>query len=216
MAEPGAEAASPSALVFRHVLQERLRELFRPGARVLNLGCGAGDDAVLLAARGVSVLGFDLSAGAVQQARRRALAAGVGSRARFEVRMPHALRLEDGVFDGAFAGPGALERAELPALGRALAAALRDEAPVLLSVAAPRPAAARYGARAADQRRLGPAFTWSRGFGLGVFVPAPARDGWAPRHPHAFAVLAALESVVREWPVLRDLGGHLVLEGARR
>jgi len=216
MAEPAPEAAGPSALVFRHVLQGRLRALFRPGARVLNLGCGAGDDALFLAAHGVSVLGFDLSPVAVQQARRRALAAGVGSRARFEVRVSHALRLEDGVFDGVFSGLGALERGDLPALGKALAAALREDAPVLLSVAAPRPAVARYGARAVDQGQFGPDFAWSRGFGLGIVVPGEPRGGWPSRRPQAFALLAALESLVREWPVLRDLGDHLVLEGARR
>ncbi len=216
MAEPAAEAAGPSALVFRHVLQQRLRALFRPGARVLNLGCGTGDDALPLAAQGVSVLGFDLSPAAVQQARRRALAAGVGSRARFEVRLGHAQRVEDGVFDGAFSGLGALERSDLPALGRALSAALRTDAPVLLSVAAPRPAVARYGAREIDERSLGPDFAWSGGFGLGIVVPGEPRDGWPTRRPQAFAVLAAMEGLVRAWPVLRDLGDHLVLEGTRR
>jgi SAM-dependent methyltransferase len=209
-------AAGPSALVFRHVLQRRLRALFRPGARVLNLGCSSGEDALLLAAHGVSVLGFDLSPMAVQEARRRALAAGMCSRARFEVRVPHALRVEDGVFDGAFSGLGALQRDELPALGRALAAALRADAPVLLCVGAPRPAAARYDARARDQSRLGPEFGWSGGFGLGIVVPARPRERWPSRHPQAFAMLAAVEGVVREWPVVRDLGDHLVLEGARR
>jgi hypothetical protein len=32
----------------------------------------------------------------------------------------------------------------------------------------------------------------------------------------AFGLLAALEGVVRTWPVLRGLGDHLVLEGVRR
>ncbi|HVR70507.1 MAG TPA: class I SAM-dependent methyltransferase [Vicinamibacteria bacterium] len=216
MAEPGTEAAGPSTLVLRHAFQERLRARFRPGARVLNLGCGSGADALLLAGQGVSVLGFDLREAALHQARRRALAAGLASRARFELRAPHALRLEDGVFDGAFSGVGVLERADLPPLGRALAVALREDAPVVLSLPAPRPAAARYRARERDERLLGPGFAWSRGLGLGILVPGRARESWAARHPHVFAALAALESLVREWPVVRDLGDYLVLEGARR
>jgi hypothetical protein len=135
---------------------------------------------------------------------------------RFEARGPDELRLEDGVFDGAFSGPGALDGAALPAVGRALSAALRPGSRVLLSITAPHPAAARYGARAGAQRLLGSEFTWSAGFGLGVLVPAPAQGGWATRHPQAFGALAALDRLVRRWPVARDLGDHLVLDGARR
>jgi hypothetical protein len=170
----------------------------------------------MFASYGLRVLGLDRSSTAVQQARRRALSAGLGSRLRFHVRRPHELRLEDGFFDGAFSAPGALEWAALPEVGRALAAVLRAEAPVALSVPAPRPAAARYGARREAQRLIGPEFEWSAGFGLGVFLPGTAAGGWAASHPHLFAALAALESLVRDWPVMRNLGDHLVLVGARR
>jgi precorrin-6B methylase 2 len=215
MAEGAASEDAP-ALMLRHVFQERLRALFRPGARVLNLGSGCGADALWLAACGVSVLGLEPSADKVQRARREAAAAAAGARVRFEARGPEELRLEDGAFDGAFSGFGALEGAALPAVGRALSAALRPGSPVLLSVTAPRPAVARYGARERAQRLLGEEFTWSAGFGLGVLVPAPAQGAWATRHPQAFGVLTALDRLVRRWPVVRDLGKHLVLDGARR
>jgi SAM-dependent methyltransferase len=215
MGEP-AEAANPSLLVLRHAYQERLRARFRPGARVLSLGCGSGEDALFLASLGVRVLGLDPSPAAVHIARRRALAAGVASRARFEARAPAGLRMEDGLFDGAFSGLDGLDREDLPALGKALAAALREAAPVVLCLPAPRPAAARHRARERDQGRLGPDFTWSTGFGLGILLPAVPAGGWPVRHPHAFAALAALESLLRERPLLRDLGDRLVLEGARR
>lgn len=216
MAEAADGEADPSTLVFRYVLHERLRPRLPAGARVLNLGCGAGGDALMFASYGLSVLGLDPSSAAVQQARRRALSAGLGSRLRFHVRRPHELRLQDGCFDAAFAAPGALDWEALPEAGRALAAVLRPEAPVALSVPAPRPAAARYGARREAQRLIGSGFRWSSGFGLGVFLPGPAADGWAANHPHLFAALAALESLVRDWPVMRNLGDHLVLVGARR
>lgn len=118
-------------------------------------------------------------------------------------------------FDGAYAGPGALDDADLEALGRTLAAALRPGAPVLLCITRRRSGAGRVGLREA-RARLGPGFAWSAAFGLGVLVPGEPREEWARRHPQAFGILAALESVVRRWPVFRALGDYAVLEGSRR
>ena len=211
-----AEAVPPAALVFRYVLQERMRARFRPGTRVLNLGCGSGDDALWLASTGASVLGLDASASAVQQARRAAAAAGLGTRVRFEVRRPDELRLQDGSFDGCFVAPGALAGVSLVALGPPLAAVLREGAPLLVSVPAPRPATARIGARRRAQRMLGPHFRWRRGFGIGVVLPSGTTPAWAAAWPQAFAIGAIAERLARHAPLLRDLGDHLVLDGARR
>ena len=51
---------------------------------------------------------------------------------------------------------------------------------------------------------------------LGVIVPAQSREQWVRRHPQAFGVLAAIESLVRRWPLLRAAGDYLVIEGVRR
>jgi hypothetical protein len=115
-------------------------------------------------------------------------------------------------FDAAYAAPGALDGADLEALGRSLAAALRPGAPVLLCVKRRRSGAGRAGLREA-RVRLGPGFAWSASFGLGVLLPGPE---WARRHPQAFGILAALESVVRRRPVFRALGDYAALEGSRR
>jgi SAM-dependent methyltransferase len=56
-----------------------------PGTRVLDVGCGVGRWSRLLAARGALVTGIDLSATMIQEATRRARAAGVASRCRFLV-----------------------------------------------------------------------------------------------------------------------------------
>jgi hypothetical protein len=217
MAEPAADQGpEASRLLFRYLVHEWLRARVRPGSRLLNLGCGDGGDALTLAAHGVRVLGLDASEVAVQRARRRALAAGLGSCLRFHVRRPYELRIEDGTFDAALAGFDALDWTDLPGVGRALAAVLRPDAPVTLALPAPRPAAARYGAREDAERRLGPEFAWTRGFGLGIFLPSRTSDAWPERHPHAFAALAALESLVRERPLWRNLGAYLVLTGTRR
>ncbi|MFH1680382.1 MAG: class I SAM-dependent methyltransferase [Candidatus Eisenbacteria bacterium] len=48
-----------------------------PGQSVLDVGCGTGRHAVELASRGFSVTGLDLSSGMLEEAKRRASAAGV-------------------------------------------------------------------------------------------------------------------------------------------
>ncbi|MFF7456665.1 SAM-dependent methyltransferase [Kitasatospora sp. NPDC008115] len=56
------------------------RGLLAPGARVLDLGCGAGRNAVHLASRGFEVDAVDLSSTALAWARERAREAGVAPR----------------------------------------------------------------------------------------------------------------------------------------
>jgi hypothetical protein len=115
--------------------------------------------------------------------------------------------------DGAVSGPGVLQDADLAALGRSLAAALRPGAPVLLCLGAG--GAPRIDLGAAKER-LGPDLVWHRAFALGVIVPATSRQEWVRRHPQAFGLLAAAERLVRTWPVLRARGEYIVIEGARR
>jgi cyclopropane fatty-acyl-phospholipid synthase-like methyltransferase len=63
-----------------HQAQPRLMELEALGGisgDVLDIGCGLGDNAIYLASRGHSVTGLDGSPAAIEEARRRAAAAGV-------------------------------------------------------------------------------------------------------------------------------------------
>lgn len=95
---------------------------------VLEPGCGNGKSAVYLAQRGFEVLGVDLSASAVAQARRLADARGVAGRARFrEGRFPEALPEELQV--GADSFDLITERAFLQHLGHG--AALTDSVRIL-------------------------------------------------------------------------------------
>ncbi|MBI3411307.1 MAG: class I SAM-dependent methyltransferase [Planctomycetes bacterium] len=68
------------------------------GRRVLDLGCGHGMASVVLARRGASVVGLDLSTGYLKEARRRAKANGVG------VEFVHANAEELPFRDASFAG----------------------------------------------------------------------------------------------------------------
>src|SRR3954465_11307679 len=95
--------ASPTALVFRHVLQARLEALFPPGLQVAALGDDDGEGA-FLPPRGVRV---------------------------FRVPRLHDLPAAGTTFGGAYWVSGLLSAADLSGAGIALAAALRPGAPVL-------------------------------------------------------------------------------------
>lgn len=69
-----------------------------PGTRVLDLGCGVGRWSRLLAARGATVTGVDISPTMIEEARRRAASEGVSERCRFAVGDVSALEVE-GEFD---------------------------------------------------------------------------------------------------------------------
>jgi 2-polyprenyl-3-methyl-5-hydroxy-6-metoxy-1,4-benzoquinol methylase len=69
------------------------------GKRILDVGCGEGEDAVLLAKLGAIVTGFDVSPGAIQVAKRRAEIDGVWDRVSFICAPLDQARLPEGTFD---------------------------------------------------------------------------------------------------------------------
>jgi len=74
---------------------ERLR--VSPGCRLLDVGCGSGQLALMAAKDGVEVTGVDIASNSVERARERAQAEGV--QARFEEADAEALPFEDASFD---------------------------------------------------------------------------------------------------------------------
>ncbi|MCU1456674.1 MAG: Methyltransferase domain [Actinomycetia bacterium] len=143
MAEEGPESRDWFLPIARHLGPAYLRQSFtqgtdqevafliealelRPGARVLDVGCGPGRHALGLARAGFDVVGIDLSEEFISLA--RAAAAAEGIEARFEVRDARDLAFRD-EFDGVVSicqgGFGLLGgRAEETVMGE-MAAALR-------------------------------------------------------------------------------------------
>lgn len=233
---------NPSGLLFRYAFQERLRGLFAPGASVVDVGCGTGEDAVFLASLGVRVHAIDVSPAMVERTRAKAERAGVAERVTASVLPAESVASLGEGFDGAYSDFGALNCTALGTVGEGLARVLRPGAPLLLCAIGPWPLPALFGRAlfgsgpfrrpvpdvagvpvpirhltpSALRQALGPAFVWTDAWAQGVLVPGPMHERWTRRHPQAFGVLAAAERVVRRWPGLRSLGDHAVVEGHRR
>jgi 2-polyprenyl-3-methyl-5-hydroxy-6-metoxy-1,4-benzoquinol methylase len=97
------------------------------GKTVLDLGCGAGENSVLLARLGATVTGIDISPKAIEVARERARANGVSSRTRFICSPAETARLPDGHFDVIW-GDNILHHL-LPVLDETLEAVMRAAKP---------------------------------------------------------------------------------------
>ena len=125
-------------------VHERLADAFPAGSRVLELGCGTGEDAAWLARRGVRVTALDASPGMLDEARRKVEAAGVRqlvTLCRIDLdRLPEAgfePLLDGDLFDGAFSNFGALNcLGDRRRLGVALADAVRPGGRLILVVMA--------------------------------------------------------------------------------
>ena len=101
--------------------------VFHPGDRVIDLGCGTGDDAVHLQSRGVRALGIDSASAMVEIARNR----GVDAR-RMAI---EGLGSMEGTFDGAISNFGALNCvADLSQLSKALSRLIRPDGTLAICV----------------------------------------------------------------------------------
>jgi SAM-dependent methyltransferase len=85
-----------------------LERRYARDARLIDLGCGTGIDAVHLAQTGRSVLATDWSPRMVERTVQRAADAGVAGRVRARCIGAHQLAAVDGVFDGAYSNFGPL------------------------------------------------------------------------------------------------------------
>lgn len=128
--------------VFRAALWRRLDAAFQPGMRVLDLGCGTGEDAVHLAARGVTVVAADGSAAMLRETERKAAQRAASDRVVTVLcdiaklgDADHQLKLRvlGAPFDGLYSSFGALNCVEdLSGVAGCVAPLLKPGAPLVL------------------------------------------------------------------------------------
>jgi ubiquinone/menaquinone biosynthesis C-methylase UbiE len=103
----------------RAMVQDRLAANFQSAHRILELGCGTGEDALWLARKGVEVVATDASAEMIEAARRKLLQENERGRVVFHrLAMENLGMLTDApAFDGVFSNFGAINCvADLPAV----------------------------------------------------------------------------------------------------
>lgn len=230
----------PVARLQREEVWALLDRVLPPGGRVLDAGCGVGLDAARLAERGHEVVGIDASPGMIAEAARRTPGLTLRVLAADDPEGLAAL----GRFDAALLDFGVVNCLDLPRAARGLGAALRPGAPLVLvtmprlnptwtlqALAARQPRRAlarlraeldvpveggavrtRYLGSRAVMRAFSPWFALEERAALGLLLPPPGTR-WPPER---LARLASLEGRVRRWPLLRELGDHLLLLLRRR
>jgi SAM-dependent methyltransferase len=118
----------------REIVWSRLEQVFRPSQRILELGCGTGEDAVRLASRGMRVVATDPSSQMIQVASRKALIGNYQESIEFRCLAMEDIRsFADGdIFDGVLSNFGAVNCVpDLQAVVADVAERLAPGAPLL-------------------------------------------------------------------------------------
>jgi SAM-dependent methyltransferase len=196
--------------VLRVRVWDRLSVVFAGRERLLELGCGTGEDAVWMARAGHRVVAIDASAEMIRVARQKALAAGCADRIEFHnlpMERLHELPCE-GRFDGVFSNFGAINcLADVEGLSRTLSEMLVAGAPLLFVVMGRHVPwewawfLARGDARKAFRRFAKSGATW-RGLTIHYPTPGELRHKLSPqfeRHRRAALGFALPPSFAARW-----------------
>jgi SAM-dependent methyltransferase len=230
---------SPTGRLFRFHLTERVMSETRPPARVLDVGCGTGDDAIWLAANGYSVHGVDASPGMIETA--KAKAAISKSTATFASVSVQELSARCGGFDVVMSNFGALNCVPLSTWTGILPGLLAPSGRghVVLMGRRPLPESVRrgfatsnrgevaevrvgssmmrveYPSIAAVRKALSTSASVTRTEALGCLVPGPGYQGFTERHAILVGILAMGECIVRLGPFFKGRGDHTLFEFQR-
>ena len=129
-------AANPIMAWLTEDTFDRLCQLFPPGSRLLEIGCGPGEMAVRLAEAGRSVVASDIAPAMIAQAERRGAASPARSRLTWLIAPAGEIGAHvQGLFDGAYSNFGPLNcEPDLARFAGALAQLVRPGAAFLCSV----------------------------------------------------------------------------------
>jgi ubiquinone/menaquinone biosynthesis C-methylase UbiE len=134
------EAGNFIRVMMRALSLHVLRATFRPGQRILEIGCGTGTEAIELAKAGITVVATDISHQMISRVTKRARAHGLDGRIRVHQMAAHdvsMLQSEYGAksFDGAYSSFGALNcEPNLAEFAASLAALLRTQSRFVCSI----------------------------------------------------------------------------------
>ncbi len=221
----------------REAVWRQLDQLFRPGDRVLDLGCGTGEDAIRLAGRGLEVHGIDISPEMVAIARLRAPELEFDACSIEDI---HELPADS--YNGAFSNFGPINCVrDLAPVAAELANRVRPGGYVALCIMSRfclwetlfypltlqlHKAIRRFGAHWSEAhvgdsefevyypsvRSLRvvftPRFEFVRAPGIGILAPPSYLEPFAQRFPGLMKWLARLDSVVEDWPLFRAVADH--------
>jgi ubiquinone/menaquinone biosynthesis C-methylase UbiE len=211
----------------RNLVWHEINKLFHPGERILDIGCGTGEDAAHFAARGVHVYATDVSPAMVRVARERGVTATVCG--------AEELGRIGRSFDGAISNFGALNCVgNLPAVAVSLAPLVRPGGHVAICLLGRfcawetlyyavrfewRKAFRRWhGARYHDlpihyptvaqiRTAFGPDFELRHWTGIGLLVP----PSYVNLPSALVRALSACDRFLASLPVLRALADHRLL-----
>jgi SAM-dependent methyltransferase len=116
----------------RRRLHAHYLSTFSAGQYVLDIGCGTGTDALVLAEHGIRVLGLDGAPAMIAQMRTKVAAAGVQDRIEGRVLALADLERLDGAFDGAYSSFASLSTVDLEPFAQQAARLLRPGARMVL------------------------------------------------------------------------------------
>jgi ubiquinone/menaquinone biosynthesis C-methylase UbiE len=236
---------TPLGRTLRGMVWSRLDEVFAPGERILELGCGTGEDALYLAQRGLLVVATDAAAEMVAVAKQKAQANRV--QAEFAVLpmddVPQALNGR--CFDGVFSNFGAVNCSrDLSALAAGLASVLRPKASLLWVVMGKhvpwewgwylargkirkafrrldpngvewRGLKVRYPTPNDLARMLQPHFRLRHVSPLGCVLPPTYAAAWLNRSPRALKLLSKAETSLHSLSFLASCADHYMIEAIR-
>ena len=120
----------------RRLVREAATSVFRPGDRILELGCGTGRDAAFFARRGIRVVATDISPAMVEATRARAARDGLEDLVTAHVAAASVAAEMEDTFDGAYSNGAVLNmEPDLTRASRGLATCVRPGGHAVLAVA---------------------------------------------------------------------------------